>query len=489
MSKIITQSEFKSLQKRNNKIVLINGNFNTFHPGHLRLIKYAKKFGSLVLVAINDESSKDIFVSNKLRLENLESISLIDYLYKLNDDLLSLIKLIQPKYILKGKEFENKVNIETKLVQSYGGKVIFSSGEVLFSSSSLINSQLSDFNNFLHFKHDEQYLSNHNLTKSLFLDAIEKITNINLLIVGDSIIDRYISCDPIGMSQEEPVVVVRPIDHKDYLGGASIVALHAKSFVNDVHLYSLSGNDSLSNFLNDELDKNDITSIIYLDDSRPTTLKTRYKINSRSVFRTNVLSVNDISLNMQKKVIKDIENSIDNNNINLVIFSDFNYGFISKKLINSITKLCQKKQIMVCADSQSSSQVGNLMKYHDISLLTPTEHELRTAGNDFDSGIPVVSNNLIKQLNLNNLIVTLGENGCYISDGQNSDYIEIINKQVKDVSGAGDSLLIGTSIAMSLGLDIWAAAYFGSLFAALQVDQVSNTPISKQKLIELVNYI
>jgi len=489
MTKIISNQDLTKLRTNSNKIVLIPGNFNTFHPGHLRLIKYAKKFGALVLVAINDESSKDVFVSNLLRLENLESINLIDYVYKLNDDLLDVIKTVEPRYVLKGKEFENKENIESNIVDTYGGKLIFSSGEVVFSSSSIMKNEQLDLNNLSYFKHDHKFLKNHNLSKNILLDIVQSFTNINLLVVGDSIIDRYINCDPIGMSQEEPVVVVKPIDQMDYVGGASIVALHAKSFAKNVHLFSLSGDDKFSTFLSNELTSHKVITNIYKDKNRPTTLKTRYKINSRSVFRTNDVSVNDIPLNLQDDIINDLKKTIVSNNINLVIFSDFNYGFITKKIINAVTELCKTNKIMVCADSQTSSQVGNLLKYSNVSLLTPTEHELRMAVNDVDSGIPVISNNLIRNLNLNNLIVTLGDNGCFVSDHHKSDYLETINKQASDVSGAGDSLLIGASMTLSLGFDMWTAAYVGNLFAAIQVDQISNKPISKEKLIKLINYI
>ena len=51
----------------------------------------------------------------------------------------------------------------------------------------------------------------------------------NNIIIGDLIIDEYINCDPLGMSQEDPTLVVTPVESKKFIGGAGIVASHAAS--------------------------------------------------------------------------------------------------------------------------------------------------------------------------------------------------------------------------------------------------------------------
>ena len=65
-------------------------------------------------------------------------------------------------------------------------------------------------------------------------------------LVGDLIVDEYISCDPLGMSQEYPTIVVTPIDSKSFIGGAGIVAAHAAGLGAEVDFISIGNDNSLS---------------------------------------------------------------------------------------------------------------------------------------------------------------------------------------------------------------------------------------------------
>lgn len=487
MIKEISLDNLNKIDRKKNKIVFISGNFNTFHPGHLRLLKYAQKFGNIIVIGLNDDKSKGVFVPQILRYENLESVSIIDFIYMINDDMYDFIQYLKPDFVLKGKEFEFKKNIEEDIVNTYGGQLLFSSGEVTFSSSLLIENEFKK--NDLIFSHDYNYLENHNIKKDDFNSVLKSLSDLNVLVIGDSIVDKYIYCDPIGMSQEEPVITVKPIDEKLYLGGAAIVSMHAKSFVKNVHFFSLVGSDELGEFIRKQLKKANVKSHLYHDENRSSSLKTRFKVNLRSMFRINDVSTIDISTSLQKSIYENIKETIIKEKIDIVIFSDFNYGLLTNYLINEIIKFCKHKNIMLCADCQTSSQIGNLLKYHNVNLITPTEHELRMAMNNKDSGIPIVAKELCDELNIKDIIVTLGENGAFVSDSNNSDIIRCINKNALDTSGAGDSLLVGASLALVAGSDIWLSAYFGSMFAAIQVSQLSNKPITQNALTLLINKI
>ena len=142
---------------------------------------------------------------------------------------------------------------------------------------------------------------------------------------------------------------------------------------------------------------------------------------------------------------------------------------------------------MMVADSQSSSQTGDISKFKNMTLATPTEREIRLAVNDFESGLVVLAEKLRKESNIKNLFVTLGSEGVLIHADKNptrkedcwlTDQIPALNMSPKDVAGAGDSLLIASSMAIALGASVIEGAYIGSLAAALQVGRVGNIPLN-----------
>jgi bifunctional ADP-heptose synthase (sugar kinase/adenylyltransferase) len=142
---------------------------------------------------------------------------------------------------------------------------------------------------------------------------------------------------------------------------------------------------------------------------------------------------------------------------------------------------------MMAADSQVSSQTGDVSRFKGMTLLTPTEREARVALNDFISGLAVISERLIERARTQNLVITLGAEGALINtmaDGRhNSDRLPAFNPSPKDVSGAGDSLFMASSMALRAGADIWQASYLGSLAAALQVSRVGNLPLTTAELV------
>jgi len=79
--------------------------------------------------------------------------------------------------------------------------------------------------------------------------------------------------------------------------------------------------------------------------------------------------------------------------MNLIIFSDFNYGCLPQLLVDQITSFCNEKGIMMVADSQSSSQIGDVSRFRGMTLVTPTEREARFAVHDFESGLVVLAEN------------------------------------------------------------------------------------------------
>ena len=470
------------------RTVLITGNFNVLHPGHLRLFRFAKEYGDKLIVAVLSDNLSGIgaYVPENLRLEGVQSNSWVDESFIIDEPITDVILRIRPDFVVKGKEHEKIFNPESEVLAQYGGTLVFGSGETVFSSLELIRKEFLEFDS-KSISLPEEYLRRHVIKRDDLIFVINKFPKLRICVVGDLIIDEYITCQPLGMSQEDPTVVVMPLDSTLFLGGAGIVAAHATGLGASVDFISVTGSDSTREFAVKKLEESKVKTHLLIDDSRPTSLKQRYRSKGKSLLRVSHLHQGAISLAQQDKIFKVIEKVM--HRTDLLVFSDFNYGCLPQPLVQRITHIAKRHNVYLAADSQSSSQVGDISRFIGMDLLTPTEWEARISTRNREDGLVVLAESLRQQSSAKNILLKLGEEGLLIhSSTANTnewmtDRVDALNSSPKDAAGAGDSLLITTAMALASGANIWEAACLGSLAAAVQVGRVGNTPIKSNELI------
>lgn len=476
------------------KTIFVSGNFNILHPGHQRLLIFAKSLGNkLVVGVISDYLAGDsAYINEDLRLESLRNNSLVDQAFIIKDSIETTLLDLKPDIVVKGKEYQEKENIEVRILETYGGSITFSAGESVFTSSELIKNEILSYSKII-LKNEESYLKRHNISKDQLSKTLNNFKKINVLVIGETIVDEYISCQPIGMSHEDPTIVVNPLEKKLYLGGAAIVASHAASLGANAKFLTVTGDDNLSLFVKKELKKNNVGAKLFIDKTRPTSLKQRYRANGKSLFRVNNIHQNSISNNIQNSIFKELKKNI--SQIDLIVLSDFNYGVITNSLLKKIIKLVQNRDILIVADSQSSSQTGDISRFKNMNLITPTEREARISMRDNQSGIIGLINDLQKITESKNIILKMGADGILINSNNNNnnnkdsfltDKIGPLNMNPVDVSGAGDSMLIASSMSLASKNSIWISSYIGSLAAAIQISRVGNVPIQFDEIIDLI---
>ena len=125
--------------------VLVSGHFNVLHPGHIRLLRFAKESGDHLIVAVESDriAGGAAHVPEDLRIEGIKSNSWVNETILLDEPVGDLIKRLQPDVVIKGKEHQDKFNLEQVVLDSYGGKLRFSSGEIKFSSLDLLRKEFS----------------------------------------------------------------------------------------------------------------------------------------------------------------------------------------------------------------------------------------------------------------------------------------------------------------------------------------------------------
>ena len=272
------------------KKILVTGNFNILHPGHLRLLKFAKGLGDKLIVGVNSDKlgKNGIHISEEMRLENVKSNIWVDEAFMIEEPIDNLIKKLKPNFVVKGKEYEGKENPELEALSSIGGRLIFSSGDVNFSSADLITKDLLNQQNFS-LNYPKEYIQRHKLKNKNLRNILKSFKNKKVCVIGDLIIDEYINCDPLGMSQEDPTLVVTPTESKKFIGGAGIVASHAASLGAKTSIISITGKDSSAEFAKKRLKEMNVKSFLFEDESRPTTLKQRFRSKEQSLLRVSYL--------------------------------------------------------------------------------------------------------------------------------------------------------------------------------------------------------
>jgi rfaE bifunctional protein kinase chain/domain len=471
------------------KTTLVTGQFNVLHPGHLRLLRFAKECGDRLVVAVNSDrmAAGSAHVPQNLRLESIQSISWVDEAFITDVPVTTLIKKLRPNVVVKGREYEELFNPEVEALEQYGGKLFFSSGESIFSSIDLIRKEFFQADSRLS-SLPLEYLGRHGIQPARLAELLLSFSKLKVCVVGDLIIDEYITCQSLGMSQEDPTIVVTPIDATKFLGGAGIVAAHAAGLGAKVDFISVAGNDMAREFALSRLVAEGIDAQLLIDESRPTTLKQRYRSQGKSLLRVSHLHQGAISSTIQKLILEKLENIL--NEVNLLVFSDFNYGCLPQALVEKIITLAKQNNVFLAADSQSSSQVGDIGRFKNMDLLTPTEHEARISTRNREDGLVVLAEQLRTYSSAQNIFLKLGEEGVLIHSGESNkdnwltDRISALNNSPKDVAGAGDSLLIASALAFAAHGTVWEAACLGSLAAAVQVGRVGNTPIKVAELLK-----
>jgi rfaE bifunctional protein kinase chain/domain len=463
----------------NKSIAFVSGNFNVVHPGHLRLLKFATEQADALVVGVNSDKASGVTLPQDMRLENVRSISMVEYAVGLEVPADTFISELKPDVVVKGKEFETRINPEQAAVDSYGGRLVFSSGELRFTSLSLLEREYSGADHMA-IRKPVDFPERHGFDISDLKSTLTKMSGMRVLVIGDLILDDYVTCDAIGMSQEDPTIVVTPIISKTFVGGAGGVAAHARGLGADVRFCTISGEDEFAKFALDSLEEQGVHCDFFPDSTRPTTRKQRFRALNKTLLRINHLRHHAASTDIQRKMLAAVEAALAN--CDLVLFSCFNYGCLPQDLVDAVAVKARAAGAMLAADSQASSQVGDVSRYKDMALISPTEREARLALNDFESGLAAVSERLMAKARAENLVITLGAEGMLINtlrDGAlRTDRLPAFNLSPTDVSGAGDSFFMSAAMSLRAGADIWQSSYLGALAAALQVSRVGNIPLT-----------
>jgi rfaE bifunctional protein kinase chain/domain len=479
---------------RKKKVVLCHGVFDVIHPGHLRHFSYVKKKADILVVSITEDQfvGKGHYkphIPSHLRALTLCALEIVDYvLINKTATALNVINSLKPDFFAKGYEYSDKKNFNTteedRLVNSYGGKFLFTPGDLIYSSTNIQKNK--DIN--IDIEKIIFYMKYKNINFIDIKNILLKKSKINIHVVGDTIVDKYIVTNLIGGQIKTPTISVSYLSENSFLGGAAIVASHLKSAGATVTFTTVLGKDKIKNFVIKELKKQNIRVNPLILNYRPTTEKCAIIANNYRLLKIDNLDNQPISNSDVMKICKIIKKV----NTECIIFSDFRHGIFHKESIKNFIDFIPKNILRV-ADSQVASRWGNILDYINFDIITPNEKEARFSLADQDSNVSNLARNLLKETKCKNIFLKLGSRGvCSIDSSlkkEESFSLPSFTENPIDPVGAGDAMLAYLTISFLKSKSHFISLFIGLAAAACACETNGNTPVGIKQVLKKIDEI
>ncbi len=326
----------------------------------------------------------------------------------------------------------------------------------------------------------------------LTTDTVSRIfsgfNKLNVLIIGDVMVDAYLWGEVDRISPEAPVPIVTVSKRENRLGGAANVGLNVKSLGATAYLCTVIGKDQKGAEFLALLDKENIPQQgILQSESRVTTTKFRVIGNKTQMLRVDEEQTDPLKETETSGLLARAKSIMENENIDVIIFQDYNKGVITPLLIREIVTMANEKNIPVVVDPKKI----NFLQFNNVALFKPNLKEIKEGLNiDFDENnadeLEKAIGLLQEKLNSKIILNTLSEKGVYIRWNENGKFlsakIAAHLRNISDVSGAGDTVISVAALCLAQGIDIPDMAAIANLSGGLVCEEVGVVPVNKSKL-------
>lgn len=318
------------------------------------------------------------------------------------------------------------------------------------------------------------------------MEALKKVfdsfNDLNVLIIGDVMVDSYVWGSVTRISPEAPVPVLKVEKKEDRLGGAANVALNVQALGATPLLCAVIGNDLEGDQFRKRLKIRDIEDTgIIVSGSRPTTSKTRVISGHQHIVRIDSETEENISKDDRIKLLENIERLSAKSDA--IIFEDYDKGLIDHDLITKTLDIAKRNGIPIIVDPKKK----NFFSYSGVSLFKPNLKELL-------DGLNIEINK--KQLNEvrnaavqlqgkmegSDILLTLSELGIMYLNGDKSHHFEAHLREIADVSGAGDTVVSIAAMCKALSLPPEFISELSNLGGGLVCEHMGVVPVEKEVL-------
>ena len=306
------------------------------------------------------------------------------------------------------------------------------------------------------------------------LRVIDKMADLNVLVIGDTILDEYQYCEAIGKSSKDPTLALKYRSHDLFAGGVLAVANHVANFAGNVQLVTVIGEqESHKEFIQKQLHPN-ISAYFAVQPKAPTIIKRRFidGYSFNKLLEVYIMDDSGLPYEKNREVCDWLRDQL--SGYDLVISADFGHGAISKDMVRTLTG----KSRFLAVNTQANA--GNrglhtMTRYPRTDYLCVAEHELRLATRVQNGEVRPLMDQVAKQLGCAQFVVTRGRNGCAVWD-ENGRFVKVPSfaQNVVDRVGAGDAFLAVTSLASAQGTANEILGFIGNVVGSLAVGILGN---------------
>lgn len=317
--------------------------------------------------------------------------------------------------------------------------------------------------------------------------TFEKFSNSNILVIGDVMIDCYITGTVSRISPEAPVPIVNANERSYRLGGAANVALNLKSLGATPILCSVIGSDNKAKVFYDLMEDAELDSVgIVPMFGRKTTIKYRIIGNNAHIVRVDDERDEQLNERQKRQFITTVEQVIEHQPIDAIIFEDYDKGLFSQEMIAEIINFAHQKNIYVAVDPKKR----NFNSYEHVNLFKPNLKEL-AAGLHIEDNVALslddihkLSKQFANEKDIDKVMITMSAKGIAFYDRKTDKFYhqDAFQRHVSDVSGAGDTVISVATLYLLNGETVESTCLASNLAGGLVCEYVGVVPVSSAQL-------
>ncbi|MGY6561115.1 MAG: bifunctional heptose 7-phosphate kinase/heptose 1-phosphate adenyltransferase [Luteibaculaceae bacterium] len=324
------------------------------------------------------------------------------------------------------------------------------------------------------------------MNKNDIQHLFNQFNQLNVLVIGDVMIDAYLWGKVNRISPEAPVPVVSVTDREHRLGGAANVALNLLALGANPIICAVTGTDNAGERFFELLEAHKLSKAGMVKSAdRKTTIKTRILGQNQQMLRVDEEDTFELNANEFEQVLAKIKQLLTASKIDAIIFEDYNKGLLTQALIKETITLAKEKNIPTAVDPKKD----NFFAYKDVTLFKPNLKELREGLKieidpknlaSLNHGIAKLS----EEINQEIALITLSEHGVYVNKGGSEKHIPAHRRKIADVSGAGDTVISVASLLLGLQVPFEDIAKIANLSGGLVCEELGVVPVNKERLLQ-----
>ena len=307
-----------------------------------------------------------------------------------------------------------------------------------------------------------------------------KMAGRRVVVVGDAMLDIYLSGDAERISPEAPVPVVTVHTRRYALGGAANVAANVAAIGAECRLVAVIGDDARGDSLRSELAQTHLPDRhVVVAAERPTTSKSRVTARGQQLVRIDEEVEDAIPPRAENQLLGQLDAAMAD--ADAVLLEDYNKGTLTPAVIERAMALAQKRGVPVVVDPKFK----HFFAYKGATIFKPNRRELEQAvGATLDLAHPDALPTSLDQLGVDNLLLTLGPDGMVlVTKDKQITRIPAMAREVFDVSGAGDTVTAWVGTALAAGASVREAAQLANYAAGVEVGKSGVATVSPAEVL------